>query len=333
MINGRNNFIGGMCAALVTLVLLQACHSLETIEIDYLKPAQVSFPQELRKVGVVNNVPGRYGAHAAESLAQAVADENYFDEVVICDSALHAPTDTVVRALHPQEATLLSEQLDVDLLMVIDDVKLYAKPENVFIPGWQAWQQTLDLTVQPHVSVWLPKRKNPIVRVEAADSIYWEGFGGNAQEALAQLPSDTTILREAYQFAGSIPLPYLLPTWQTSPRHYFDGISANFRDAAIWAREDDWAQAARIWTKEYQTNKGKKQCYAAFNAALAYEMQDSLDTAVEWCGKAHRIAQSMEKNPQHAPLSSLTLHYLALLQQRASGATQLKAQMQRFEEE
>ena len=99
--------------------LLGGCQSVEPLSIDYMLPAEISFPTNLRRVAVVNNMPpvpdnqmiienreeqpkartevarktGYFNGNARialESLAETLADENYFDEVVICDSALRA---------------------------------------------------------------------------------------------------------------------------------------------------------------------------------------------------------------------------------------------------
>mgnify|MGYP001529207706 CR=1 FL=1 len=103
------------------LLLFNSCQSIEQISIDYLQPADLSFPPQLRKVAVVNNtsdapdnklitevqktkenVPevSRATAYAngdpkiaAESLAEEIAHQNYFDEVVICDSAIQSNQD------------------------------------------------------------------------------------------------------------------------------------------------------------------------------------------------------------------------------------------------
>ena len=37
------------------LLLFNSCQSIEQISIDYLQPADLSFPPQLRKVAVVNN--------------------------------------------------------------------------------------------------------------------------------------------------------------------------------------------------------------------------------------------------------------------------------------
>lgn len=100
------------------LLALSSCQSLEQISIDYLQAADLSFPPQLRKVAIVNNtsnapdnklitqsdkikenspIVSRATAYvngdtkvATEALAEEIAHQNYFDEVVICDSALRA---------------------------------------------------------------------------------------------------------------------------------------------------------------------------------------------------------------------------------------------------
>ena len=101
---------------LLSCLIFGSCQTIEQISIDYMMPAEINFPPELRRVAIVNNVSaipdnkwieaekpisGNEVARAiaythgdagiaTESLARAIADGNYFDEVVICDSALLA---------------------------------------------------------------------------------------------------------------------------------------------------------------------------------------------------------------------------------------------------
>ncbi len=127
------------------LLLLAGCQSVEQLSIDYMMPADVSFPASLKRVAIVNNMPEvpenkpilakekkkddfeiarkveYYNGDAAittESLAQSLANENYFNEVVICDSALRA------RDITPREGVLSQEEVnrlihrqDVDYLI------------------------------------------------------------------------------------------------------------------------------------------------------------------------------------------------------------------------
>ena len=97
------------------LASFSSCQTVEQLSIDYMLPAEISFPNELKRVAVVNNVSDTpdntlppkdntiknknelsravayhegQPALTTEALAKAIAEQNYFNEVVICDSAL-----------------------------------------------------------------------------------------------------------------------------------------------------------------------------------------------------------------------------------------------------
>ena len=121
------------CLLLMGSLLLGSCQSVEQLSIDYMLPAEVSFPATLKRVAVVNNMPNvpdnkliiseeeqkksenevarltnYYNGDAAittESLAEALANENYFEEVVICDSALRS------KDINPRESTLSRDEV------------------------------------------------------------------------------------------------------------------------------------------------------------------------------------------------------------------------------
>ncbi len=96
------------------LASFSSCQTVEQLSIDYMLPAEISFPNELKRVAVVNNVSDTpdntlppkdntiknknelsravayhegQPALTTEALAKAIAEQNYFNEVVICDSA------------------------------------------------------------------------------------------------------------------------------------------------------------------------------------------------------------------------------------------------------
>ena len=97
--------------AIVTGLVLTSCGSLQTISFEQLQAADVSFPNAVRNVAVVNNMPAYKvgdshdvismelkgdGKTAAEALAEEIANANYFEQVIICDSALRGQ-DTELR--------------------------------------------------------------------------------------------------------------------------------------------------------------------------------------------------------------------------------------------
>ena len=283
--------------AFVSLLLLAlgSCQSLEQISIDYMQPGDMTFPSQLRKVAIVNNtstepdnklitqtekpkenVPEISHATAyangnvkiaAESLAEEIAHQNYFDVVVICDSALRAN-----------------------------------------------------------------------------DSIFWEEYGGSVTETFAHMIPDAQMLREASEFAGTIPVKQLLPFWKTGKRYLYTGGSVQMRDAAIFVRENSWDRAFELWEQVYNgTKKEKKKMKAALNIAVYYEMKDSLAKAEEWAVKAQQLAQKVDKknipeNAAYATIDDIPNYYLTTLyanelKERNSQLPKLKMQMERFNDD
>lgn len=352
-------------------LLLGGCQSIEQLSIDYMLPADVSFPASLKRVAIVNNMPEvpdnepivneeskqkddteiarktdyyNGNAHiATESLAKALADENYFNEIVICDSALRAKDIT------PRESTLTREEvnqlvqdLDVDFLIALENVQMRAIRRINFIRDWGTYQGTVDVKVYPTIKVYLPNRRGPMVTVSNNDSIFWEEFGGSDSYVRTHLISKKEVIQQASEFAGQIPVKHLLPYWKTASRYLFTGGSVNMRDAAVYVKENQWDKAIELWKETYKTKKGKQKMYAAYNLAVGYEMQDSIETATDWALKAQAQAREVDEVDKKdlsqlgrgdLPNYVLTTLYVTELQERKAGMMRLKIQMDRFNDD
>lgn len=364
------------CLLGTALLLLSGCQSVEQLSIDYMLPANVSFPPTLKRVAVVNNMPNipdnrlilsektsqktkkgdevaratnYYNGDAAiatESLAEALAEENYFEEVVICDSALRSK-DIVPResTLTQQEVIELTQSLDVDFLIALENVQMQVVRKINRIFDWGNYLLgTTDVKVYPTVKAYLPNRKGAMVTVNCQDSIFWETHGNTEDYVRNNLISDEEMLRQASEFAGTVPVKHLLPSWKSSNRYLFSGGSVNMRDGAVYAKEENWQEAVKLWQQTYRTKKGKTKMYAAYNTALGYEMQDSIETALEWAIKAQTVAREISKIDQlekkeTKPLNEGNLSYYIFisqyveeLQKRKEGMSLLNMQMERFNE-
>ncbi len=354
------------------LLTLGSCQSLEQISIDYLQPADLSFPPHLRKVAVVNNtgkapdnelitatekikeempVISRATAYAhgdpriaIESLAEEIARQNYFDEVVICDSALRAD-DKLAResTLSREEVRQLASDLGVDVIIALENLPLKATKTVRYLDEFNCFQGAVDVKVYPTVRVYLPERSRPMTTLHPTDSIFWEEFGGSAVEAANSLIPDKLMLEEAAAFAGSVPVRHLVPIWKKGVRYLYIGGSVPMRDAAIYVRENSWDNAYELWNRTFESSKSqKKKMQAAFNIAVYYEMKDSLAKAEEWAEKAQQLARNIEKKSvadsardiiDEGPDYYLTSLYLTELKERNAQLPKLKLQMSRFNDD
>ena len=337
--------------------LLTGCQSLEQFSIDYMEPAKVSFPDELKKVGIVNNVPNDLpnrlsrsftdtpnmesnglshtttyynglASYAIESLAHSIADEEYFEQVVICDSVLRA-NDTQLQAggLSLQEVNSLTNYLDVDVLLSLESLQMREVRDLLYSPEFGAYIGAVNVAVRPILNIYLPNRDTPVATINMTDSIYWDEVGNSLTYVKNHLISQEEMLKQASDYAGSLPVKNLLPHWENAPRFFFTNGNLKVRDGVVYARENEWDKAAELWEQAYAGTKStKKQFYAAYNLALAYEMMDDIDKAYQW------INTAVEKSHGNSTNQFLAQQYFRDLQKRHSNIAILNAQLNRFKE-
>lgn len=335
---------------------LWGCQSIDQLSIDYLLPAEMSFPNQLRRVAVVNNVPDsvpslqgqftdladmntrslyhktQYLAGDAkattESLAQALADGDYFDTVIICDSALYTPGKEET-TLTTDEVNTLTHQLGADFLVSLENIQMRVETKaqpNVYLALFVG---NTDVKVAPTVRIYIPDQK-PRTAISKIDSIFWEGYGEEINEAIHDLPNQRRIVREASQYAGEFIAKSFVPYWETANRFYFPNGSVAMRDAAVAVHEDNWQEAVRLWESSYNgTKSAKRKMYAAYNLALGCEMQEKIEEAIDWATKAQQYAMQVRQ----AEVAQLAGIYLQQLNQRKQSFASVKMQMRRFEED
>lgn len=337
-----------ICFALL-LCGLASCRMLDVASIDYLEPADITFPPEVRRVGVVNNVVsdsllekgGKPSFHEgtaavcgdgrvlAEELAAGIASANYFDLVVICDSALRQG-DRLPREqrLGGSEVRRLSSDLGVDLILSVDRVDLSAERGLAYYPDYPSPVPTLDAKVHALLRLYLPARETSMATLAGTDSLYWAG----------SWEVDTTMVRDASAYVAQAFLHRLLPVWKEAGRYYYAGGCVEMRDAAVCVKEDDWEGACRLWKNLYEGKSGRFRMYAAYNIAVYHEVGDDLEQAKTWLEKALEIAsKDLELDSEGEPVAltpdyRLMASYYAHLESRLSERYKLDIQMERFSE-
>jgi tetratricopeptide (TPR) repeat protein len=149
------------------------------------------------------------------------------------------------------------------------------------------------------------------------DTISWE---------IEPTLSDKKIVKEASEYAATMPVNYLLPHWREVSRFYFDGGNVRMRDAGVYVRENNWDSAFELWKQIYDKGKGRQKMRAAFNIGLYYEMKDNPATAIEWVEKADKLAKAGTTE------ATVIAFYLLKLKERQVQLPQLNIQMNRFKD-
>lgn len=322
----KKNTIWSMALA----CLLTSCTSVRMISFEELAPAKFNFPADVRTVAIVNNMPevpaptkgiltlgdlNAEGKVAAEALATSLADSRYFNQVVICDSALH-PKDKERMALSQEEVQKLSADLGADLIFSLDRVMVHTAKEDVFYPEFAMVWQAVKMKVTPILSIYMPMREKPLYVLAPTDSTYLD---------ISQLTSDKQLMDESSLMGASILTQQLVPYWRTADRSYFGGGCVEMRDAEVCVNEHDWKGARELWTVLYNRyKKGGLKLKAAYNTALSYEMTGDLEQAREWLEKAKSLLKPGSSEER------MVYFYEEQLKERMETTSKLNIQMNRF---
>ena len=172
--------------AVALMCCLVSCSSIQTLTFDQLSPATISFPERVRNVAVVNNMPvipeakrtiltlgemNGNGKKSAEMLASALAESKYFNQVMICDSALNETDLAKRRILSSQEVMQLAEELDADIVFSLDLVNIQTERDEIFYPGLQGSWSVIKAKITPVLSLYIPGREEPMNVITKTDSL------------------------------------------------------------------------------------------------------------------------------------------------------------------
>lgn len=333
-----NKFLGWMSLAVV--VMFTSCASIKTIDYDSLEPARVTFPAAIKKVGVINNMPTVKfndkvavsadrmfegdGKLMSEALAYGIADTDYFDEVILYDSLLCNLTIDSSHQLKDEwpgnvlslgTINQLTDQMGVDLLFSVErariELKKAADMSNLFAPP------VIDGIISVVMRCYIPQRKTPMMTITRQDTLVWEP---NGKITYSQ------IVNEASEYAVSMLLPHVLPTWKETTRYYFDSDNGMMRDAGIYVRENNWEEARNLWMDIYNNKKKGAKFRAAYNLSLYYEFHGDYQTARSYLDEAEKLAHPESDE-------ELLVNILkAQIYESEQKYSQLRLQMQRFED-
>ena len=325
----KNLFIVGLWSV---LLFVTACSSLQPFSYERLQPAHVNFPSQVRKVGIVNNMPPVHqdyknvdyksaslevdGNVAVEALAKEVVAVNYFDQVVIYDEEFRKSTSPLDQPIPKEVADDLIRTLEVDMLLAMERVNVELKESTMFIPEWNAEVSAVDGVVTSVVRVYLEQRESPLFTIQKTDTLCWK---------ITPKLTFNDIMKEVSEYAASMPMQNLLPYWEEKERYYFDGGNVEMRDAGVCVREQNWEEASVLWKEVYDKKKGKAKMRAAYNLAVYSEMINEFEAAKAYLDAASALLDEGSWEQQ------LILAYQFNLEKEHQKNQRLNVQMKRFE--
>ena len=332
-----NNDMAKLNVILTVVVglLFSSCVSFGYVTFERLEAGSVNYPESVRKVGVVNNMPyfdlARLdkkvldmphlegdGTIAADTLAHLLASAEYFDDVVICDDMLQGMEASFSEpySLSKMRVDSLMEEMGVDVLFSLDRIKIDLAPWYAS-SGWNGSQyRGVKVIVTPVLFAYVPGRDGAWFAISHQDSI---GFNWNEPMSLGKFQKD------ASSYSAYMLMEYLLPSWKMVERPFYASGCVEMRDANVYMMSENWSDAFRLWKQAYETKNGKKKMMAAYNLAIYYEVHDDTERALEYLEEAMSLVKSGSYD------AGMMNFYRMQLKNRIEKRQKLDMQMRRFE--
>ena len=314
-------------------VFLSSCGGLNLLTFDQMDAADINFPNSVKRVAVLSTMqPFDYseksmevseqmrgdGQITAETLANALADAQYFDKVIIADSLSALPMADKRWSLSPNDVRGLTKDLDVDMLIAVEHLGMDSRLDQLYIPEFIDPVYGIHSTVETLLRVYLPEQDKPLYTIAKRDSAVWD---------FSSTLTPKAFVRDASEFGAYSAVNCFVPHWVQATRYYYDGGPLPMREAGVFVREQNWAEALNLWTALYdKKKKGKQAMKAAYNIALYHEMTDNINEACKWIDIAASLVSPNTVDQKYVEL------YRKVLSERQQKITRLNMQMQRFQD-
>ncbi|WP_297902617.1 DUF6340 family protein [uncultured Parabacteroides sp.] len=294
--------------------LLSACNTINYVGIETYNPAEVTFPENVAKVLIVNNAvpqPENTGYEyvlrgetqdtckakvdsalfdACRTLGEAIVEASYFNDVLLYHDAVRkdnlAHQDT---KLTQEQVESLCNETGADAVISIDRL-LFDMKKNISTLGERYIMGVIDVRMAGVVRSYMPDREAPLATIHMKDSIYWAESADYMPVLDKILPSPENALRGAGEYFGAKVYTNFVPHWEKEVRWYFTGMGARWKEASAYATNEKWDMAEERWSQLYQgTENWKSRAKAASNLALCNEMKGDLKEAYEWAHKSYDL--------------------------------------------
>ncbi|MDX9781420.1 MAG: DUF6340 family protein [Bacteroidales bacterium] len=123
---------------------------------------------------------------------------------------------------------------------------------------------------------------NPILRREVADTIYWEVITRMDLKDEVVASRLYSSMHEISKKLGSTFSSRFFDTWLPVERYLYTYDARPWSDAFRFSQEFKWKEAMDIWLNLTDEATPLKRASAAFNLAVALEMMEEYNLALEW---------------------------------------------------
>ncbi|MBR5843085.1 MAG: hypothetical protein IKY75_00690 [Bacteroidaceae bacterium] len=328
---------------LALLLTMSSCSWVHHIQLNTLRPAQVSYHHASPAVIIVNNClddslheSSRYinengkqyrltstidsiSHTMAMSLGTQLYDSHAFERVEIFTPDSNSITG-IVGLNEPLLSQLQSQAPDdvhIAINAVIPTALMQVTPtEGIFCSEFSIMSQA-------HMQCFIPNRE--VINLSVCDTLYWQSYGDTPGIANAYMPDFEECIDESITSLSSKAANLFAPHMRIVNRCIFVTGHPAMKDAYKYWDNSQYTEASYIWEYVYKKAKNKgRRAKAAANLALYNEIEENYTEALRYAQEAASILT--EINDVEATL--YIIEYVADLQHRIEEANLLDQAIQ-----
>jgi hypothetical protein len=278
-----------------------SCSSVYQFAIEVQEPAPLSLPPYITNVLIVNNSvpqPDSTGIsliiqekpyeggevrldsaakRAVISFATHLRETRFFDQVASLSVSIRSDSNWMNTLTLPE--TLKSQAFDTlgfNGIISIDRFFL-----QFFQKMSDRYNNAINLRSSADCSIYVNGKQNPFTSFTVSDSLTFIGIDGGARYILDKYSE--SLIEYYATIIGEKLSQQIVPGWSEKARYFYTGYQSRMREASRFTEKGDWIHAIVLWKEEYeQASKPQMKGKLASNLALAYEMSDLFDIALQW---------------------------------------------------
>jgi hypothetical protein len=148
-------------------------------------------------------------------------------------------------------------------------------------------QEVISLVQDVHWTVYIPGVEKPLDKWHFHDTLYFVNNIKPQVEINRHTP--LSIMREGGNEVGYSFGIRNVPVWNEISRIVYLGYDKELRLAAKRTNKGDWERAKIIWEQNLNAEDKRLAAKCAYNLAVYYELEDDIDTALQYALQAKEI--------------------------------------------
>jgi hypothetical protein len=309
-------------ALVLIVVVCHSCSSTNLMSLSVLRPAPVTVPPTIKKVGIVDRSRASHENRTIDAIHKAVSLETTDLQVAGANASIAGLTDELMKngrfadvkalsgvelrsfgagvfpsALPWDTVEKICRENNMDALFALELFDTESKLSYAAVPATlragiaslAAIEQQVSMVTQVKAGwrIYDPSSRNILDEYVISRDLQFSGRGINPVAAASALIGRKEAVKQVSNNSGQAYGDRILPHWIRVSRYYFTRGDGNFTIANRMALTGNWDGAARIWQQETTSASGKLAGRACYNMAIISEINGDLDGALQWAQNAY----------------------------------------------